>query len=220
MENKTQKQTWFYRSKEKILREAKSIYGLVLIKDLDLEKFEDEKRLRCERMLNGVNRQMEKVMIRNKLGPGKYAPTSPHIGNSHSFSSLPRFSNTPEEKFRIRRNKSPTGLTPAISRQSSNNRLNKPIMLRSKKSSNHFKIMIAKETKKIIDRDSSNKRIQKLGLKHENTSLHQFKPSYSCKKWANIICFLSTFNIIKKIVESNKKRGSMYLQKRSKSSFA
>jgi hypothetical protein len=168
-------------------------------------------------MLNCVGSQIEKVMIRNKLGPGKYAPTSPNLLISHSFSSLPRFSNTPEEKFAIRRNKSPSHIS-ILSRIPSQYKVKPMISMNRKRSAKEFQIKIAKETKRIIQHDVSVRKLRNLGLKHEKI-IAKVKPSTSSLMWAKILCFFTVFQVFKELMSLKVAEKQKTLPKRSKSAL-
>ena len=223
------KKAFFRRSKLKVLKLTKNIYGYAVLKDIEDSTIPNVKDIQKERSLKCVNNFVNKVMIGSRLGPGFYSNNTPKLSPSSSFSSIPRFLNTPEEKFAIRRMKTPKK---SFTRQNvSGPELKKSvsdIALKDKKIMKNFEIKIAKETKRIIEKEINDKRVQVLSAKIELPMFYTPKPSPSKTSltWCKLMLILTYLGIFTSILNPRKRalfyspfRESKISKKKSTSSF-
>ena len=223
------KKGFFRRSKLKILNLTKNIYGYAVLKEIEDPSLPNIKEIQKERNLKCVNHLIEKVMIGSRLGPGFYKNNASALSPSSSFSSIPRFSNTPEDKFAIRRMKTPKKSfakqnvsVPELKKSVSD------IGLKDKKMMKNFEIRIAKETKRIIQKEINDKRIKALSTKIELPMFYTGKPSPSKTSlaWCKLMLILTYLGIFASILNPRQQSlnyspsySSRITQKKSTSSF-
>lgn len=192
------KKGYFRRSKIEILKLAKNLYGSSILKDIEDPSIPDPKEVKKERRLMCINSTVNKLMLHSKLGPGAYNNHSPSISPSNSFSVLPRFINTPEEKFAIRRMKTPTK---SLIKQPELKKTASDIGLKGK--IKNIDIRVAREAKKIIHRQMMQKRMKELVDKNKLPVRHKPKPSPSMTSytWCRVLLIMTYLGIFKSVME-------------------
>lgn len=192
------KKGYFRRSKIEILKLAKNLYGSTILKDIEDPLMPDPKDKNKERQLMCINSTVNKVMIHSRLGPGTYNNLSPSLSPSNSFSELPRFINTPEEKFAIRKMKTPTR---SLNKEPELKKNVSFIGLKGKRAMRNIDIKVAREAKKIIHRQMMQKRIKEMMEKNKLPIRHKPKPSPSMTSytWCKVLALMTYLGIFRSI---------------------
>ena len=196
-------------SKLTIYQQSTKIFGTGSEKNLARpeENQIKKQKLKHDRSLKCIEVKVLNELNFRKLGPGKYIKNGSNLIESHSFSSLPRFFTNHQEKFLIRKEKSPI-----CSPLSINNRIriNKDLSsqspeakknnLEQTKKSKNFAILRAQKNKKKIYQSLILERQKSLEIKKERREKigKNVNSLYYQKSWAYVLCLFGSFCILSK----------------------
>jgi hypothetical protein len=188
---------------------SKKIFGSHSTKSLeDDPKIIEEKELKHEKSLKFIDIRANKSFYSKKLGPGSYSLISLKHADPCSFSSLPRFSANIEDKFLIRKDKSPTQDQISINKRINNN---KNLLSRTPESRKNYKIStkkskqtsikISQKTKGLILSGIIANKQKCLELKNKQIEknlekLPKIKYLKYLKAWMNLLVLFGSFTAI------------------------